>query len=271
MIKMRYKLLNWLPLLVSCVFGTSISAMERDAETVEKGQDPQLIQDLVDKYTWILNSRTELRVPNGNGDHEVIAICKVLSDNKTLRELNISNAQIGNVGATAMANLLKNNSTLKILALSFNNIGDEGCINIFNALHSNYTLQTLYLDHNKIGAAGAAAIAMLFKNKSTIRELYLHENTIETLGGQYIVNAIENNCSLVKLHLEKEREEPWNLVLPILKRNKKIANIMPAILIILAGNLDQGSIVFSSPREIILLILGSLMAIENSTASPCQG
>ena len=80
--------------------------------------------------------------------------------------LDVSNNNIGNDGATAIADALKSpNCILTTLDVSNNNIGNDGATAIADALKSpNCILTTLDVSNNNIGNDGATAIADALKS-----------------------------------------------------------------------------------------------------------
>ncbi|KJE96145.1 hypothetical protein CAOG_06510 [Capsaspora owczarzaki ATCC 30864] len=135
------------------------------------------------------------------GDAGAQAIAKALKANTRLTWLDLSNNQIGDSGVQAIAKSLKANETLTGLHLSNNQIGDSGVQAIAKSLKANETLTGLHLAGNRIGDAGAQAIAEVLKVNSTLTELSLHENQIGDVGAQGVAEALKVNSKLNQLSL----------------------------------------------------------------------
>jgi len=72
---------------------------------------------------------------------------------------NLSNKNIGDIGALIVPNLLYNNMMVKKLNISCNNISHDGVEAISDCLKNNDSLQELNLSHNMISTDGAKRIA----------------------------------------------------------------------------------------------------------------
>ena len=105
------------------------------------------------------------------------AIIEALTKNN-LQKLDLSNNQIRNSGAIALAGVLNKNITLQTLYLQDNRIGDKGAIALAKALEVNTTLQTLDLSWNEIGDTGAIALIVAINVKKTLVYLNLSSNPI---------------------------------------------------------------------------------------------
>ena len=124
-----------------------------------------------------------------------------LSDNHTLRELNLSFSQIG---AVAVATMLKRNSSLETLQLDWCSIGSSGGVELGVALERNKTLRELWLSGNAIGDDGMRGLCVGLENNSSLEELYLYGD--ESLG--------EEGVSLLLKCVEQKNTSLKRLVLP---------------------------------------------------------
>src|SRR6185369_13167718 len=84
---------------------------------------------------------------------------EVLEIKKSSIFLKLSDKQISDLDAIALANALEKNNPLTYLDLSFNQIGDTGATALANALEKNNPLIYLGLSRNEIGDMGATALA----------------------------------------------------------------------------------------------------------------
>ena len=128
-----------------------------------------------------------------------------LSDNQTLRLLNLDGNPIGSEGAVAVAAMLKRNSSLEVLRLNRCIIGSSGGVELGVALERNKTLRVLWLRGNAIGEDGARELCVGLENNSSLEELYLDGD--ESLG--------EEGVSLLLKCVEEKNRSLKRLVLPL--------------------------------------------------------
>eukprot|EP00658_Telonema_sp_P-2_P016251 TRINITY_DN16297_c0_g1_i2.p1 TRINITY_DN16297_c0_g1~~TRINITY_DN16297_c0_g1_i2.p1 ORF type:complete len:257 (+),score=85.96 TRINITY_DN16297_c0_g1_i2:464-1234(+) len=83
-------------------------------------------------------------------DEAIHVLCSLLVENTCVREIDLANNQITNVGAALIADLLRVNSTLEAIYLENNRISRDGGEALFETLKSNHTLHTLKLDGNQV-------------------------------------------------------------------------------------------------------------------------
>ena len=103
---------------------------------------------------------------------DITKICKRLADNdQTLTTLYISNNNIEDEGAKALATSLQYNSTLTYLYLKNNDIGDEGAKALATSLQYNSTLTELYISRNGINNNLKQEIKILLDRNKQIQEL----------------------------------------------------------------------------------------------------
>jgi len=82
-----------------------------------------------------------------------------LTQNDTIRFLNLRSSGCDDNGAIALATVLRKNSTLQTISLNDNNISDVGAKALAEALKENTAVQKLYLNDNIISEEGAKALA----------------------------------------------------------------------------------------------------------------
>ena len=127
-----------------------------------------------------------------------------LSDNQTLRDLNLNMNPIGSEGAVAVATMLKRNSSLEGLRLGGCSIGSSGGVELGVALERNKTLRVLGLRGDAIGEGGARRLCVALENQLSLEELYLYGD--ESLG--------EEGVSLLLKCVEEKNRSLKRLVLP---------------------------------------------------------
>ena len=97
--------------------------------------------------------------------------------------------------------------------LSNHNIGDAGAIALAGALEKNTVLTTLYIGGNNIGDAGAAALAGALKKNTVLTWLRLSSNNIGNAGAAALSGALEKNTVLTTLELQRNMfigDAGWN-------------------------------------------------------------
>lgn len=86
-------------------------------------------------------------------------------------EVDLSDNNLGDYGARAIADMLKENSTLVNLNLSGNNFTDRSAEHISPALITNTKLQHLDLSHNALGER-AGRVALTIPNSTNGSHFY---------------------------------------------------------------------------------------------------
>jgi hypothetical protein len=109
-------------------------------------------------------------------DEGAIAVANALKGNDQVHTVYMHFSQVGDDGAEAFAELLKTNQDLHTINLGHNAIETEGAIHLAEALKVNTGLHTLTLDHNKIKEPGILALIEALK----VNEDVLHVS--ETCG-----------------------------------------------------------------------------------------
>ena len=94
-----------------------------------------------------------------NIDQEIIQ--RLRDNDPSLTRLHLSNNQIGDEGARALADALRTNTSLTELYLQANQIGKEGTLDLAEALRTNTSLTGLSLEYNQIGDELKQEIARL--------------------------------------------------------------------------------------------------------------
>ena len=137
---------------------------------------------------------------------EVAEVMRGISDNHTIKELNMSENQIGSEGAVAVATMLKRNSSLETLQLDKCSIESSGCEELGVALEKNTTLKVLGLSGNTIGGDGVRGLCDGLETNSSLEELDLgNDVTVGEEGVLLLLKCVEEkNRSLKKLVLPRK-------------------------------------------------------------------
>ena len=122
-------------------------------------------------------------------------------DMSSLTEVDLSSAEIENVGAVVISVILEKNSSLTHLDLSFNSIDQDVASSLSKALKANSSLTSLNLEGNYIGDSGASSLSKALKAKSSLTDLNLSDNRIGDAGASFLSQALKANSSLTNLNL----------------------------------------------------------------------
>ena len=130
-----------------------------------------------------------------------------LSENYTLRVLDLNFNLIGSEGAVTMAIMLRCNSSLERLCLVRCSIGSSGGVELGAALESNKTLRMLKLSRNALGDDGVRGLCVGLENNSSLEVLDLlgDDKSLGEEGVLLLLKCVEEkNRSLKKLWLPKK-------------------------------------------------------------------
>ena len=129
-----------------------------------------------------------------------------LCNNTTLQYLNLSKNPIGKhfMGVMALAKVLVENKTLKELTLYNCHIGERGACKLADALHKNSSLKLLNLGHNPIGVKGASSISEMIQQNTSLKELQLRDDSLGKEGVHHLIKSLKHNKTLQELQLPEK-------------------------------------------------------------------
>ena len=122
-------------------------------------------------------------------DQFVTKVASAVSENSTIRTLDISSNKFVVDGIAAIVACLKTNITLESLDLSDNNIDRSGAELIADALCNNIVLKDLKMSRNDLHNDGAAVIFRGLMHNTKLKELDLSWNCISSKGACKIVES----------------------------------------------------------------------------------
>ena len=103
---------------------------------------------------------------------------------------------------------LSNNTTLKTLEIARGSINDDGVITLVQSLKYNKSITGLYLPSNPdITSASAQSLAELLLHNNTLEVLYLRGTNIDTNGVLVLVETLKTNKRLRTLSLDKQHKQ----------------------------------------------------------------
>nr|XP_049616948.1 NACHT, LRR and PYD domains-containing protein 12 isoform X33 [Syngnathus scovelli] len=131
------------------------------------------------------------------------ALASVLSSSRTLRELDLSNNDLGDDGLEALAaGLAKSQCTLQVLKLMSCDLSKKSCEALASVLSSSRTLRELDLSHNDLGDDGLEALAAgLAKPQCTLQVLTLESCNLSEKSGEALASVLSSSRTLRKLDL----------------------------------------------------------------------
>ena len=138
------------------------------------------------------------------GATKMNSLAPFLSNSRSLREITLSNCNIGQDSIIILTNALMNRTgdILKKIGLNRNNLGDN-LDELVTALSTCTKLQSLWLSSNGIGEEGITSLApLLMTPKSKLEHLYLSNNLIDDEAIDILVDSLSNNTKLRELALD---------------------------------------------------------------------
>ena len=135
------------------------------------------------------------------GSVECDVIAKMLTENTTVRHLNLRGNKLDSECADKICEGLCTNNTLTHLDLSFNKLDSECADKICEGLCNNNTLTRLNLSGNKLDSECADKICEGLCNNNTLTRLNLSGNKLDSECADKICEILCNNNTLTHLDL----------------------------------------------------------------------
>ena len=143
-----------------------------------------------------------------SSSHIVQFLLPQLLEIKVIKKISISSTKVTKDDIILLQ--LSNNTTLKILEITHGSINDDGVITLVQSLKYNKSITYLYLNNNPdITSASAQSLAVseLLLNNHTLEVLSLEDTNIDTIGVLVLVESLMTNKRLRELSLDKEHEQ----------------------------------------------------------------
>ena len=147
------------------------------------------------------------QLAEGDGEAVGCAIERMLSVNRTLKVLNLSDCRLDTTAVTHIAAGLAHNASLAELNIgagvwSRNNITSEGWVHLFKALCNNTSLKKLSISWNKLEIEGSVALTVMLSFNTSLTELNLGRCDIPEAGlTEILKTGMLLNTSLKKLDI----------------------------------------------------------------------
>jgi len=157
-----------------------------------------------------LDSLRILDVSHNNiGDLGIVAISAVLM-NSQICELYVKKCDMTASGAAALSAGLTLNKSIRKLSMSSNEVGDDGIERITMSLAHNQITE-LYVRECGITYAGVRMLANVLQFKNSIRKLDLQGNPIDVRGAQLLQLAMDNRDHLEPSYYDQMDKEWINI------------------------------------------------------------
>ena len=183
--------------------------------TVKRGYGPEASDEPY--LTSLVISESEV------GDEGAAALAEAIRGSAKLQQLSLASCGVGAAGATAIAAQIRLSSPLKWLVMNGNPIGDAGATALARAMSSNTGITALFLTDAGCGDDGAVAFADAIKrNKgSALKELDLSSNEIGDVGANALLGVLPKAATLNELYLARN-EKIGSAVLKTLSSTLKL-------------------------------------------------
>ena len=168
---------------------------------LENNNIPEEAADELSAAIRANNSLEKLWLGGNHLGSSTVMIANALKQVTTLKVLNLNNNQNRSEElAPALTSIISDNKFLESLLLSDNNLNDDGVIKIAQSLCKHTKLKIINLQSNNITEKSAEALASIISSNTGLEELYLGNNTLQS-GVITISTALKNISSLKLLDL----------------------------------------------------------------------
>ena len=156
----------------------------------------------------INNNHKEIIFRSSSTNSTVFLLSSSKLHTLNLRRLTIRCTPLTNHCIQYLCLLLTNNKTIQQLDINAHSISDRGVTNICQALEHNSTLTSLGLYGNPlITSTSGQALSHLLLNNSSLVELDLRYTSLSTESILLILQSLSNNNNIRRLWLDKRHKE----------------------------------------------------------------
>ena len=166
---------------------------------------------LIDKlklYLLICEISSEkiiLRECNLNPDSFIFLLSKQYFNFKSLKHVNISKNNLGDIGGTYFLHLISEFSKdLEFLNISYTGIGKNSCDILINFLTDDHLkITTLNISGNNLGDELFSEILVAISSNSYVNKLYISDNNLSRIGSNVIGNFLKYDKKIKLLDVSK--------------------------------------------------------------------
>ena len=132
-----------------------------------------------------------------------VAVVSALCDHKVLKELDLSNTNIGEEDCKQIASLLSRSQTLEKLNIGNNSLTSDNIHIILNGLHNNSSLKHLVMkvSHMSLDHMKCLSVYLQDRGKCKLERLDLNICNIEPETAVELAHGLSHNCSVKTLDL----------------------------------------------------------------------
>ncbi|GLC35012.1 hypothetical protein PLESTM_000269300 [Pleodorina starrii] len=143
---------------------------------------------------------------NDMGDKGAEAVATYIMQYKCVANLNLSsNVHLGPVGVKGIASVLNEDSVLERLDLSGCDVTGEGAAALGAMLKGNRGLKCLVLANTRLGTQGIDSICKGISKNTTLKELDISRSGCDDKAVAYLAQALQQNNTLERLHVGNNR------------------------------------------------------------------
>lgn len=136
------------------------------------------------------------------GADRSIHISEALQSCTSLRELILSENDLGDSGVNILTLAVLRSTSLRLLDLRSNGITSTGALSLQGIITRSPFVVSLRLGNNQLGDGGASALARgLSQSRCVLQSLDLSDNGIELSGARALSQMLRHNTSLCELNL----------------------------------------------------------------------
>ena len=189
----------------------------------------------IDSLCKALSTNSSMRSLNMNGCHLTTSHCVCLGQllrhpiHCKIETLYLDRCSLTSDGVGEVMSGLSDNHTLRKLDLTYMYIRPEGVVTIATMLKTNSSLETLYLQMCSIDSSGGVELGTALERNKTLRVLGLSGNALGDDGVRGLIVGLENNSSLEELNLDGDKslgEEGVSLLLKCVEeKNTSLKNL----------------------------------------------
>ena len=163
----------------------------------------------IDSLCKALSTNSSIRLLDMRDCHLTTSHCVCLGQllrHCKIETLYLSSCSLTSDGVGEVMSGLSDNHTLRVLDLSYNQIISEGAVTIATMLKTNSSLETLYLEGCSIDSSGGVELLTALERNKTLRILELSWNALGDDGVRGLIVGLENNSSLEDLWLDGDED-----------------------------------------------------------------
>ena len=132
-----------------------------------------------------------------------VAVVSALCDHQVLKELNLSNTNIGEEDCKQIASLVSRSQTLEQLYIGSNSLTSDNIHIVLNGLHKNSSLKHLDMSSNRMSLDNMKSLSVYLQDrgKCNLKTLDLDVCNIEPETAVELAHGLSHNCSVKTLDL----------------------------------------------------------------------